>query len=113
CIDLDGFHDGAVRRNTCVNGRRAEDYPYGSLGIIMNDTYPGVRPDRIEISGNRIAGTKFGALFLIGSDNRVMDNTFENLNTAGCNESELKFGCIFKLDEPRRLEAGIYLGRGG
>ena len=31
CIDLDGFHDGSVRGNTCTNGRPPEDYPYRQL----------------------------------------------------------------------------------
>jgi hypothetical protein len=112
CIDLDGFHDGAVRENRCTNRRRAEDYQFGHYGMVMNNTDPDVRSDHIEISGNVIDGTKFGGLFLMGSDNQVTGNQFLRLNLAGCNESTAKFGCIYKKDEPHLLETGIYLGRG-
>ncbi|MCU1274549.1 MAG: hypothetical protein JWO48_1980 [Bryobacterales bacterium] len=33
CIDLDGFHDGEVRANTCMNRYTAERYPYGITGL--------------------------------------------------------------------------------
>ncbi len=113
CIDLDGFHDGAVRDNRCVNQRAAGDYPAGQFGIVINDTDPDVHPVNIEITGNQIQGAKFGGLFLIGSGHRVTGNTLENLNTAGCNESAARFGCLYKKGEPELLESGIYLARGG
>ena len=31
---------------------------------------------------------------------------------AQCNESASRFPCVYKADEPRMLESGIYLGRG-
>lgn len=113
CIDLDGFHDGAVRDNLCANHGAAEDYPAGQFGIVINDTNPEMQPVNIEISGNRIRGTKFGGLFLMGSKNRVTGNTFENLDTAGCNENAARFGCLYKKSEPELLQSGIYLARGG
>jgi hypothetical protein len=113
CIDLDGFHDGAVRDNDCVDGRPAEEYPFGDFGIVMNNTNPEMRSENIEITGNHITGPKFGGLFMIGSGHRVTDNVFERLNTAECNENASRFGCIYKPDEPELLESGIYLGRGG
>lgn len=113
CIDLDGFHDGAVRENRCVNQGAVEDYPAGQFGIVVNDTNPEMQPVNIEISGNQIRGTRFGGLFLMGSANRVTGNTFENLNTAGCNENAARFGCLYKKNEPELLESGIYLARGG
>jgi hypothetical protein len=112
CIDLDGFHDGAVRENQCVNRRGPQNYPSGHFGIVMNNTDPNTQPVNVEITGNILDGTKFGALFLMGSNNRVTGNTFTHLNTAGCNENAAKFGCIYKTDEPKMLESGIYLGRG-
>lgn len=112
CIDLDGFHDGAVRENHCVNRRLPTDYPFGHFGIVMNNTDPNMKPENIEITGNEIDGTKFGGLFLIGRGHRVIGNTFVHLNEAECNESAARFGCIYKQDEPHMLEAGIYLGRG-
>jgi hypothetical protein len=112
CIDLDGFHDGAVRENQCVSRRGPGAYPSGHFGIVMNNTDPNSQPVNVEITGNIIDGTKFGALFLMGSHNRVTGNTFTHINTAECHENAVKFGCIYKADEPKMLESGIYLGRG-
>jgi hypothetical protein len=112
CIDLDGFHDGAVRENHCVNRLRAEEYPFGHFGIVMNNTDPDVRSQNIEITGNDIDGTKFGGLFLMGSGHRIIGNLFQHLNKAECNENAQQFNCIYKPDEPKMLESGIYLGRG-
>lgn len=112
CIDLDGFHDGAVRGNQCVNRKAAGEYPFGHFGVVMGNTDPGMRSQNIEITGNTFDGMKFGGLFLIGSGHTVAGNRFLNLNTAGCNESAARFGCIYKPDEPEMLESGIYLGRG-
>jgi hypothetical protein len=113
CIDLDGFHDGAVRENRCVNHGGVEDYPAGQFGIAVNDTNPEMQPVNIEISGNQIRGTKFGGLFLMGSGNRIIGNALENLDTAGCNENAARFGCLYKTSEPELLESGIYLAPGG
>jgi hypothetical protein len=66
CIDLDGFHDGTVRENQCVNHRGPQDYPSGHFGIVMNNTDPNSQPVNVEITGNILDGTKFGALFLMG-----------------------------------------------
>jgi hypothetical protein len=112
CIDLDGFHDGAVRRNECVNRKRPEDYPFGHVGIVMNNTNPDAHSQNIEISDNLMDGMKYGGLFLMGSGHRVTGNRFVHLNTAGCHESAPKFTCVYKRDEPKMLESGIYLGRG-
>jgi len=60
-------HDGVVRENNCVNRQRAEDYPYGHFGIVMNNTDPNMHSQNIEIARNEIDGIKFGALLLIGS----------------------------------------------
>lgn len=112
CIDLDGFHDGSVLENQCVNKKTAAEYPFGHFGIVMNNANPDMRSENIEIVNNRVDGAKFGGLFLIGSGHRVIGNVFTRLNQAGCNENAKVFGCIFKSDEPEMLEAGIYLGRG-
>jgi hypothetical protein len=112
CIDLDGFHDGVVRENRCVNRLQAEEYPFGHFGIVMNNTDPGMRSQNIEIAGNHIEGTKFGGLFLMGAGHRVIGNVFQHLNQAGCNENAKQFGCIYKAEEPMMLQSGIYLGRG-
>jgi hypothetical protein len=112
CIDLDGFHDGSIVENKCINRRDPASYPFGHFGIVMNDTDPNMQTQNIEIRGNIIDGTKFGGLFLMGSGHRVIDNSFLHLNKAECNENAKKFGCIYKADEPKMLESGIYLSKG-
>ena len=110
CIDLDGFHDGIVLDNSCVNRHAASDYPNGHFGIVMNNTNPKAHSNDIEISGNLIDGAKYGGLFLMGANNHVTNNRFVNLNLARCNESSP--ACVYKADEPQMLQSGIYLGRG-
>ncbi len=112
CFDLDGFHDGAVKDNRCLNRKRPEDYPFGQFGIVMNNTNRAAHSNNIEISGNVIDGMKFGGLFLMGSSNRILKNQFLHLNTAGCNESGAKFNCLYDPSQPKLLESGIYLSRG-
>jgi len=111
CIDLDGFHDGSVIENTCINRALVDHYPYGHFGIVMNDSDPNARSTNIEIKGNTIDGAKFGGLFLVGSGHRVIGNIFRHLNEAHCNENP-QVPCIYKKDEPKMLESGIYLSRG-
>jgi hypothetical protein len=111
CLDLDGFHDGAIRDNTCVNRKPPGSYVFGHFGVVMNNTDPGMRSHNIHVTGNTFEGMKFGGLFLIGSGHLIAMNKFLNLDTAGCNASAATFGCIYKKDEPEMLESGIYLGR--
>jgi hypothetical protein len=112
CIDLDGFHDGTVRGNSCTNRLGATAYPHGHYGIVMNNTFPTVHSNNIEIRGNTIDGAKYGGMFVMGSGNRIVANRFINLNLAGCNESGAAFNCLYNPREPELLETGIYLGRG-
>ena len=111
CIDLDGFHDGEVTFNTCVNKGAPESYPHGHFGIVVNNWNPDMKSEKITIADNTIDGSKFGGLFLIGSDHRVLRNRLLNLNLARCNESAAKFGCVAIQGEPDVLQSGIYLGR--
>lgn len=112
CIDLDGFHDGEIRGNVCVNQGRAEDYPFGHYGIVLNNTNPDMQSKNIRITGNTLNGTKFGGIFLIGEGHTVMGNRLLRLNLAECNERHAQFGCMFKAGEPDLLRGGIYLGSG-
>jgi hypothetical protein len=111
CIDLDGFHDGEVTFNTCVNKGSAESYPHGHFGIVVNNWNPDMRSEKITIADNTIDGAKFGGVFLIGSNHTVVRNRLVNLNLAHCNESAAKFGCVAIQGEPDVLQSGIYLGR--
>ena len=111
CIDLDGFHHGEVRNNTCVNRGPAEKYPLGQFGIVMNNSNPDMQSEHVVLTDNTIDGTKFGGIFVIGSGHRIERNRLLNLNTARCNESRAKFGCQSIEGEPDLMQTGIYLGR--
>ena len=111
CIDLDGFHDGQVTFNTCVNKGTAESYPNGHYGIVVNNYNRDMRSENITIADNTIDGAKFGGIFLIGSHHTVVRNKLLNLNLAHCNENAAKFGCVAIQGEPDVLESGIYIGR--
>jgi hypothetical protein len=112
CIDLDGFHDGEVRANVCINRGKPEDYPYGHFAIVMNNTNPDMQSKNIRIEGNQIDGAKFGGIFLIGTGHTVTKNELTRLNLAHCNENTLKFSCLSFKDDPDILQSGIYFGRG-
>jgi hypothetical protein len=111
CIDLDGFHHGEVARNTCTNRGEAADYPHGHYAIVVNAWNPDMTSEEIAITDNVVDGSKFGGIFLIGRNHKVLRNRLLNLNRAGCNESSAKFGCIAIQGEPEILQSGIYLGR--
>lgn len=111
CIDLDGFHEGQVTFNTCINRGSAADYPHGHFGIVVNNWNPDMKSEHITIADNVIDGSKFGGIFLIGSEHRLERNRLLNLNLAHCNEDAAKFGCVAIQGEPDVLQAGIYLGR--
>jgi hypothetical protein len=110
CIDLDGFHDGLVRQNSCVNRHTGADYPHGHFGIVMNNSNPQTHSNNIEMRGNLIDGAKYGGLFVMGSGHQITDNRFENLNLAQC--SVAAAGCLYVAAEPEMLASGIYLSRG-
>ena len=109
CIDLDGFHDGAVRANTCINRRAPEDYPFGHFGIVFNNASIEMHSQNIVVEDNELDGMKFGGIFLIGTGHKILRNRMRHLNTAHCNENRAKFGCSV-LGEPDVLDTGIYLG---
>ncbi|HYI94696.1 MAG TPA: right-handed parallel beta-helix repeat-containing protein [Bryobacteraceae bacterium] len=111
CIDLDGFHDGIVQENTCINRGPATAYPSGHFGIVFNNTNPHMESVGIRVIDNVIDGTKFGGIFVIGRNHTIRGNRLLRLNLAGCNESHQKFGCIYNAEEPEILQTGIYLGR--
>lgn len=109
CFDLDGFHDGAVRGNTCTNRRPPADYPFGHFGIVFNNASIEMRSENIVVEDNKLDGMKFGGIFVIGTGHKILHNRMRNINTAHCNEDRAKFGCS-ALGEPEILETGIYLG---
>jgi len=112
CIDLDGFHDGAVVENSCVNRPDAGLYPFGNVGILFNDSNPHTRSNRIRVIGNVLDGVKFTAIYAFGTGHTIAHNRLLNVNLAHCNEEAARSGCYYPKDEPDALQSGIYLGRG-
>jgi len=110
CIDLDGFHDGAVRHNVCVNRGSAAAYPWGQFGIVMNNSATGMQSRNIVIEGNRIDGANYGGIFIIGEGHRVISNELHRLNLAHCGDATP--ACVVP-GQPHLLDSGIYLGSGG
>jgi len=111
CIDLDGFHHGEVRGNTCINRGEPKDYPSGHFGIVMNNANPDMESEQIIIEDNEIAGTVYGGIFVIGSGHRIVGNRLRGMNRAACREQSADPRCNFWPEEPALLHSGIYLGR--
>jgi hypothetical protein len=112
CIDLDGFHDGEVIGNSCVNRPDAALYPFGNIGILFNDSNPHTRSERIRVVGNLLDGVKYTGIFAFGTGHEIAHNRLLHLNLAHCNEEAAKSGCYYPQGEPDALETGIYMGRG-
>jgi len=112
CIDLDGFHDGEVIENSCVNRPDAAIYPFGNVGILFNDSNPRTRSERIRVVGNLLDGVKYTGIFAFGTGHEIARNRLLNVNLAHCNEEAAKSGCYYPKDEPDALQTGIYMGRG-
>ena len=110
CIDLDGFHDGEVRANACINQHAAEQYPYGHYGIVMNNSNPDMQSQGVRIVENEINGAVFGGIFVIGSNNLILRNRLRRLNLAHCPSPSAR--CSYASDQPDLLRTGIYLGAG-
>jgi len=112
CIDLDGFHDGEVRDNSCISRKSPDQYPYAQYGIVFNNSNPDAEPVNVTISGNLIDGTGFGGIFLIGSRHLVSGNRLLGLNRNRCTGDMSRPGCNYAPDQPDLLHSGVYLGRG-
>jgi hypothetical protein len=109
CVDLDGFHDGEVTGNSCVNKKAIEAYPALHAGIVFGSTYPGLDPGRVVITGNTIVGFAYGAVFLLGNNNRLEGNQFLDMNRAHCGTKPTPARCAYAPDQPDLLRAGVYL----
>jgi hypothetical protein len=113
CIDLDGFHDGWVLDNACVNRKPLEDYPWLHAGIVFGNNNPSVESSGVVVKGNDIEGFAYGGVFLIGVGNRIEDNRFLDMNRAHCGMSPVPARCAYALDQPDMLRAGVYLANSG
>jgi hypothetical protein len=113
CIDLDGFHDGEVTNNTCVNSRPLENYPGLHFGILFGNHDPGMTSRNVRVTGNTLDGFAYGAVFLIGTGHRVENNRFLNVNMAQCGSTPKPARCNYAPEQPDMLLSGIYLGNDG
>ena len=113
CIDLDGFHDGEVRGNTCVNRKAIEAYPHLHGGIVMGNNNIDMTSEKVTIAGNTVEGFAYGGLFLIGSGHVVENNRFLDINRAHCTGDMTRARCNYAPEQPGLLRSGIYLGGNG
>ena len=114
CIDLDGFHDGEVTGNSCINMKPLDAYPASHYGIVFGNNDPGMDSTGVSVTNNTLRGFAYGAVFLIGSHNRVENNGFLDMNRAHCGATPVSARCNYALDQPDLLRSGIYLsGNGG
>jgi hypothetical protein len=111
CFDLDGFHDGEVSGNQCLNRNKVEEYPNGHFGLVMNNTFPEMRSQLITIRDNVFDGMKMGGIFIIGQGHKLINNKLLNLNRQKCGPSSERSLCVPYILEPEMLMAGIYLGQ--
>jgi hypothetical protein len=97
CVDLEGFHDGEVSLNVCLD--------LAGFGIVMNNSNPDMESRNVRIEDNLLDGVKYGGIFVIGAGNAICRNRLLNLNAAHC-------GCYYTAGEPDLFASGIYLGKG-
>lgn len=100
CFDLDGFHDGGVLCNLCVNTRSPDAYPNANLAVVFNDSHPESVSRNIVLEGNTFDGMIYGGVFVYGSGHTIRNNQFLNMNRKNYTGG------------PDYLRAGIYLATG-
>jgi hypothetical protein len=112
CIDLDGFHDGEVRENSCISRGSYDDYPNAQYGIVFGNSNPDMQSVNVAIVGNLIDGAGYGGIFLIGTGHLVSGNRLLGLNRDRCTGDMRQARCNYAPDQPALLHSGIYLGSG-
>ena len=113
CIDLDGFHDGSVTGNSCIDKKPLDAYPWLHEGIVFGNNNPQMESTGVVVTGNDIEGFAYGGVFLIGHGNRIEDNRFLDMNRAHCGATPVPARCAYATDQPDMLRAGIYLANNG
>jgi len=109
CIDLDGFHDGQVLDNSCVNLKPREAYPLSHEGIVFGNSNPDMRSENVIVKGNLIQGFGYGGVYLIGRGHQITDNRFLDINRNHCTGDMHIPICAYAPAEPAMLRSGIYL----
>ncbi len=112
CMDLDGFHDGVIRNNSCVSRQPPGAYPYAQFGIVFNNSSPDVAPANVLVTGNLIDGAGYGGLYLLGAHQEITHNRFLNLNRDECTDDRTRPHCDSSAGDPALLRSGIYLVAG-
>jgi hypothetical protein len=109
CIDLDGFHDGQVLDNACVNLKPREAYPLSHAGIVFGNSNPNMRSQNVVVKGNLIQGFGYGGVYLIGRGNQIINNRFIDINRNHCTGDMHIAICAYAPEEPAMLRSGVYL----
>ncbi len=109
CIDLDGFHDGQVLDNSCVNLKPREAYPLAHEGIVFGNSNPDMRSENVVVKGNVIQGFGYGGVYLIGRGHQIIGNRFIDINRNHCTGDMHIAICAYAPDEPAMLRSGIYV----
>jgi len=109
CIDLDGFHDGQVLENSCVNLKPREAYPLSHEGIVFGNSNPDMRSENVIVKGNLIQGFGYGGVYLIGRGHQITGNRFLDINRNHCTGDMHIPICAYAPAEPAMLRTGIYL----
>src|SRR5712692_5859408 len=112
CIDLDGFHHGEVRRNSCVNRKPLEEYPYAHAGIVFGNSNLDMHSTAVVVAENEIVGTGYNGVVVIGFGHQIVRNRLLDLNRAHCTGDPARPRCNYAVDQPGLLRSGIYLARG-
>ncbi len=114
CIDLDGFHDGEVTDNQCINEpATAEKWIGLHFGILFGNHDPGMTSSKVTVAHNAIEGFAYGGVFLIGDHNRIEDNQLLDVSLAGCGAQPVPAKCNALPGQPDALRSGIYLSDNG
>ena len=114
CIDLDGFHDGEVTGNQCINPQAEASQWIGlHFGILFGNHDPGMTSTNVLIAHNTLQGFAYGGVFLIGDHNRIEDNRFLDVNLEKCGTKPISAKCNALIDQPNALRSGIYLSDDG
>ena len=101
CIDLDGFHDGEVTGNLCINQTAAAAKWLGlHFGILFGNHDPGMTSSNVTVTHNTILGFAYGGVFLIGDHNRIEDNRFLSLNLENAERNQFPLSAMLSSINP-------------
>jgi len=109
CFTLDGFHDGEIAGNVCLNRGPETDYPSGHMAVLMNNTSQDMESQFTTIRDNTFEGFNFGGIFVLGKGHKIVRNKLAHLNRVRCREGSSPGVCPASSSEPAMLSAGIYL----